>query len=128
MPRMPIKRRMPDGCGKFIISRESWLWQRETAPRRRRIYGRAGTRTLTSPSLTTPLSEDAIEGHAFSPRRIAEIVPGRVYALSGFEFTEYYFVVSDDGRELIGIDAEDPAVPPGPPTRPCGAYALICRS
>jgi glyoxylase-like metal-dependent hydrolase (beta-lactamase superfamily II) len=31
-------------------------------------------------------------------------VPGRVYSLSGFEFTEYYFVVSDDGRELIGID------------------------
>jgi len=25
--------------------------------------------------------------------------------LSGFEFTEYYFVVSDDRRELIGIDA-----------------------
>jgi glyoxylase-like metal-dependent hydrolase (beta-lactamase superfamily II) len=44
-------------------------------------------------------------GHAFSPRRIAEVVPKRVYALSGFEFTEYYFVVSDDGRELFGIDA-----------------------
>jgi glyoxylase-like metal-dependent hydrolase (beta-lactamase superfamily II) len=27
-----------------------------------------------------------------------------VYALSGYEFTEYYFVVSEDGRELIGID------------------------
>jgi glyoxylase-like metal-dependent hydrolase (beta-lactamase superfamily II) len=25
--------------------------------------------------------------------------------LSGYEFTEYYFVVSDDGRESIGIDA-----------------------
>ncbi len=46
-----------------------------------------------------------MSGHAFSPRRITEIVPGRVYALSGFEFTEYYFVVSDNGRELIGIDA-----------------------
>jgi glyoxylase-like metal-dependent hydrolase (beta-lactamase superfamily II) len=32
-------------------------------------------------------------------------VPSRVYALSGFEFTEYYFVVSDDRQELIGIDA-----------------------
>ena len=53
----------------------------------------------------TPFSEDAATGHAFAPRRIAEIVPGRVYALSGFEFTEYYFVVSDDRRELIGIDA-----------------------
>ncbi len=56
-------------------------------------------------TLSTPFSEDVLSGHAFSPRRIAEIVPGRVYALSGFEFTEYYFVVSDDGRELIGIDA-----------------------
>jgi glyoxylase-like metal-dependent hydrolase (beta-lactamase superfamily II) len=56
-------------------------------------------------TLITPYSEDVASGHAFAPRRIAEIVPGRVYALSGFEFTEYYFVVSDDGRQLIGIDA-----------------------
>src|SRR5437016_8112743 len=55
--------------------------------------------------LTTPFSEDTLSGHAFAARRIAEIVPGRVYALSGFEFTEYYFVVSDDRRQLIGIDA-----------------------
>jgi len=54
--------------------------------------------------LITPFSEEAASGHAFSPRHIAEIVPGRVYALSGFEFTEYYFVVSADRRELIGID------------------------
>src|SRR5260370_972642 len=56
-------------------------------------------------TLITPFSEDVAAGHAFAPRRISEIVPGRVYALSGFEFTEYYFVVSDDRRELIGIDA-----------------------
>jgi len=56
-------------------------------------------------TLITPFSEHVASGHTFSPRRIAEIVPGRVYALSGFEFTEYYFVVSDDGRQLIGIDA-----------------------
>jgi len=55
--------------------------------------------------LTTPFSEDTLSGHAFASRRIAEIIPGRVYGLSGFEFTEYYFVVSDDGRQLIGIDA-----------------------
>src|SRR5215831_14193839 len=46
--------------------------------------------------ITTPFSEDTLSGHAFAPRRIAEVVPGRVYLLSGFEFTEYYFVVSDD--------------------------------
>ena len=56
-------------------------------------------------TLATPFSEDRASGHAFAPRRIAEIVSHRVYALSGFEFTEYYFVVSKDGHELIGIDA-----------------------
>ncbi len=55
-------------------------------------------------TLVTPFSEDAT-GHTFAPRRIAAIVPGRVYVLTGFEFTEYYFVVSEDGRQLIGIDA-----------------------
>src|SRR5215510_7666915 len=56
-------------------------------------------------TLATPFSEDRASGHAFAPRRITEIVPGRVYALSGFEFTEYYFVVSRDGHQLISIDA-----------------------
>ena len=67
---------------------------------------KSGYRSFDRPiTLITPFSEDVASGHAFAPRRIAEIVPGRVYALSGFEFTEYYFVVSDDGRQLIGIDA-----------------------
>jgi len=56
-------------------------------------------------TLATPFSEGRVVGHAFAPRRIREVVPRRVYALSGFEFTEYYFVVSKDGHELIGIDA-----------------------
>jgi glyoxylase-like metal-dependent hydrolase (beta-lactamase superfamily II) len=56
-------------------------------------------------TFTTAFAEDLAAGHTFSPKRISEIVPGKVYALSGYEFTEYYFVVSDDGRELIGIDA-----------------------
>jgi hypothetical protein len=56
-------------------------------------------------TLITPFSEETATGHAFAPRRISQIVPGRVYALSGFEFTEYYFIVSDNRRELIGIDA-----------------------
>jgi len=67
---------------------------------------RSGYKGFDRPiTLITSFSEDIASGHAFVPRRIAEIVPGRVYALSGFEFTEYYFVVSDNGRELIGIDA-----------------------
>jgi glyoxylase-like metal-dependent hydrolase (beta-lactamase superfamily II) len=67
---------------------------------------RSGYQDFNSPiTLVTPFSENTSTGHSFAPRRIAEIVPGRVYVLTGFEFTEYYFVVSDDGRELIGIDA-----------------------
>ena len=56
-------------------------------------------------TLVTPFSESVQTGHTFSARRVAEVVPGRVYVLSGFEFTEYYFFVTDDGRELVGIDA-----------------------
>jgi glyoxylase-like metal-dependent hydrolase (beta-lactamase superfamily II) len=67
---------------------------------------RSGYKDFNRPvGFNTAFSEDAATGHAFAPRRIAEIVPGRVYALSGFEFTEYYFVVSEDRRELIAIDA-----------------------
>jgi glyoxylase-like metal-dependent hydrolase (beta-lactamase superfamily II) len=75
-------------------------------PKAQGYLRRSGYKGFDRPiTLITPFSEDVASGHAFAPRRIAEIVPGRVYALSGFEFTEYYFVVSDDGRELIGIDA-----------------------
>ena len=56
-------------------------------------------------TLATPFSEEKVLGHAFAPRVVREIVPGRVYVLTGFEFTEYYFVVSKDGHQLIGIDA-----------------------
>jgi glyoxylase-like metal-dependent hydrolase (beta-lactamase superfamily II) len=56
-------------------------------------------------TLATPFSEDRLSGHEFAPRIIRQIVPDRVYALTGFEFTEYYFVVSKDRRQLISIDA-----------------------
>src|SRR5262249_52493853 len=52
-------------------------------------------------TLATPFSEEKAAGHAFAPRRISEIVPRRVYALSGFEFTQYYFPLSKDRHELI---------------------------
>src|SRR5215475_6184158 len=67
---------------------------------------RSGYKDFDRPiTLITPFSEEVASGHTFAPRRIAEVVTGRVYVLSGFEFTEYYFVVSDDRQELIGIDA-----------------------
>ncbi len=58
-----------------------------------------------SPIFTTPFAEDPSNGHTFMPRSIREVIPGTVYCLSGFEFTEYYFVVSADRHELIAIDA-----------------------
>ncbi|MCZ6781560.1 MAG: MBL fold metallo-hydrolase [Nitrospirae bacterium] len=46
------------------------------------------------------------EGLLFAPTPwIEEIVPERVFAVRGFGFSDLHFVVSDDGRELISIDA-----------------------
>jgi glyoxylase-like metal-dependent hydrolase (beta-lactamase superfamily II) len=76
------------------------------APKAREFLRLSGFRDFDKPvTVTAPNSVERATGHAFSARRIVEVVPKKVYALSGFEFTEYYFVVSEDGRELIGIDA-----------------------
>ncbi len=56
-------------------------------------------------TLTTPYAVNARKGHTFSPRQLKEVISGGVFALSGFEFTEFYFIVSQDRRELIAIDA-----------------------
>lgn len=46
------------------------------------------------------------KGLLFAPTPwIEEIVPGRLFAIRGFGFSEMHFVVTDDGRQLISIDA-----------------------
>lgn len=46
------------------------------------------------------------DGATMSPEPVAkEVVPGRVFALFGFGFSDVYFVLSDDWQELIAIDA-----------------------
>ncbi len=46
------------------------------------------------------------EGLRFAPTPwIEEIVKGRVFAVRGFGFSDLHFVVSDDGKALISIDA-----------------------
>src|SRR5205085_12045832 len=76
------------------------------AAKSREYLRRSGYPDFNKPiTLATPFSEDQTYGHTFFPKTIYEVLPKRIYALSGFEFTEYYFVVSDNGRELIGIDA-----------------------
>ncbi len=54
--------------------------------------------------LTTSFLEDEGRGHRFTFPSVREAVPGRVYVLSGFDFTEYHFVVSEDRRALVAID------------------------
>ncbi len=98
-PQIGWLREVDFGLGKFALA--------DGDQGKARDYLRqSGYKSFDEPvTLITPFIEDPLFGHAFAARRIAEIVPGRVYALSGFEFTDYYFVVSDDRRQLIGIDA-----------------------
>jgi len=98
------KRLMQGGCGN-LLSLGKLASRRENRPRRKTIFGERLQNFDRPITLITPFSEEVASGHKFIPRRISEIVRGSVYALSGFEFTEYYFVVSDDRQELIGIDA-----------------------
>ena len=44
-------------------------------------------------TLTTPFAVNATKGFTFHPQRLREIVPGKIFNLSGFELTEYYFIV-----------------------------------
>jgi glyoxylase-like metal-dependent hydrolase (beta-lactamase superfamily II) len=71
-----------------------------------RYQSLSGYTALTKPAVfTTPYTEDPATGHSFAPRRVREIVAGSVYLVSGYEFTEYYFIVSADRHELIAVDA-----------------------
>lgn len=77
----------------------------ETAKARANL-AKSGYTDFNKPiTLTTPYALSRREGMRFHPRRIREVSPNRVFALSGFEFTEFYFIISDDGKELIAIDA-----------------------
>ncbi len=64
----------------------------------------SGASGFDSPVTLSAYTEDAATGHTFTEKRVREILPGRVYQVSGYDFAELYFVVSRDGRELIGID------------------------
>lgn len=77
-----------------------------TDPRAADLLQKSGfTSYDKSEFLTTSLSTNQRDGATFYPQQIRELVPGSVWALSGFEFTEYYFIKSADGKELIAIDA-----------------------
>ena len=79
-------------------------------------------------TFTTPFSENVATGHTIWPRRIVDVLPGKIYALSGFEFTEYYFIVTEDRRELVAIDAARGRIRRRRRTRRCGLMRLTCPS
>ncbi len=56
-------------------------------------------------ALFTNQSVDPVNGSTFHPQRFEEVVPNKVYLLSGLEFTEHYFIVSEDREHLIAVDA-----------------------
>lgn len=82
-----------------------------------RYLALSGYTTEGRPAIfTTPFGTNTSAGGTFTPQTIREVVKDTVYVLSGFEFTEFTFVISADRRELIAIDAG---------TRPDSARAAL---
>lgn len=71
----------------------------------RKFLTLSGAANFDSAVSLSPYREDRAIGHSFTSERVREIVPGRVYQASGYDFAELYVVVSRDGRELMAIDA-----------------------
>lgn len=106
-------------CVEHVDAAPHQNWLREVYAQLAALYSQRGNTTEVeryqtlsgvrdengTPVFTTPFAEEASNGHTFTARSIREVIPGTVYCLSGFEFTEYYFVVSADRQELIAIDA-----------------------
>lgn len=55
--------------------------------------------------LDSQFAASAERGLTLSLPEIVEVVPERVFAVSGFEMTEFYFIVTADGTQTISIDA-----------------------
>lgn len=59
---------------------------------------------IATPFAVTP------RGLRDSAKHITEHVPGQVFSAGGFEISDMHFIVSDDGSELIGVDAASSVV------------------
>ncbi len=123
-----IKRLIRHGCAKSTTISRKLAHNDGEQQRHRIISGVAAIPTFDHPiTLATPFSEDRASGHAFAPRRITEVVPGRVYALSGFEFTEYYFVVSKDGHNSSALTRARARISQKVHTKRCKPLRQDCR-
>jgi glyoxylase-like metal-dependent hydrolase (beta-lactamase superfamily II) len=71
-----------------------------------RFLKRSGFDDYQPKSLMMGWFTNGPSGTAMTPEPILkEIVPGRIFALFGFGFSDIYFVLSDNDQELIAIDA-----------------------
>ena len=68
---------------------------------------RSGLADLTAPGVNIGwFAVDAENGARMAARpTLDEVVPGRVFSVYGFGFSDLHFVVSADGSQLIAIDA-----------------------
>ena len=55
--------------------------------------------------LTTPYSTNGTKGGTFHPKRIKEIIPGEIFVITGFDFGDFYFILSKNKNELIAVDS-----------------------
>jgi len=56
-------------------------------------------------TITSQFAASLDHGLTLTSPSITELVPNRVFVVSGFEMTEYYFIVSADGSQTLSIDA-----------------------
>src|SRR5215475_11798100 len=104
--KTPTKPLMQDGCGKFTITWESWPSRRENRARRKTTFGGAATKTLTDRLRSSHLfRRKSHPGTHFPHGASARSCRAAYTPCPGSSSSEYYFVVSDDRQELIGIDA-----------------------
>ena len=95
------------GLLREVLFLQAKLYREQGDDTRARDYlARSGYADFDRPlALTTGFTLDRETGFAFGSRRLSEVVQGRVYKATGYDFMEYYFVVTAGGNEMIAIDA-----------------------
>lgn len=95
------------GLLREVLFSQALLYRNDGDATKANAYlARSGYADFDRPlALTTPFVLDRETGFAFNSKAITEVVPGRVFEATGYDFMEYYFVVSEGGDALICIDA-----------------------